>query len=246
MPVSQWELFRVEELTVWKFETRVNRFVVRVSRGDAHAIALLRNTGRLLELRDGLSVLCAPKSRGKTSLLLVAAECEDGFVLLDTVTQSRAFEVAHSRGFLPWLGWRILRREVTVDDSRLDYEIGKGRSRGYLELKSAALTEGTFASYPDCPSDRGAKHIRRLIEVASTGRRSVMLFIATNPRVTRFWPNWNADERICLSLVEAEAAGVEIRCMKAVLSADGAVRLESPDIAVDLSRSRQDRPTGRP
>jgi DNA-binding sugar fermentation-stimulating protein len=66
----------------------------------------------------------------------------------------------------------------------------------------------------------------------------VILFVATNPRVTGFWPNWGADERIGHSLLKAQAAGVEVRCIKVVLLEGGAVRLESPELAVNLSRSR--------
>ena len=149
---------------------RENRFVVTVRRGGTTKRALLRNTGRLQELlRPGNTALCRDRSGGRTACeilgILVEGDPAGRAVLIDPYTQARVFEAAARRKLLPWLdgAWAIQDREVAVGGgSRLDYRITDGKSEGYLELKSAAFCDGHYAMYPDCPSERGLRHILAL------------------------------------------------------------------------------------
>ncbi len=47
----------------------------------------------------------------------------------------------------------------------------KGSGELYMEVKSAVLRGGSYAMYPDCPTLRGQRHIRTLIDHARRGQR---------------------------------------------------------------------------
>lgn len=71
--------------------------------------------------------------------------------VVDTQIQLRAFEGAMN--LIPrFVGCRILRRNVRVGESVLDYLLKCPDGDLILEVKSAVLRVGGYASYPDCPS----------------------------------------------------------------------------------------------
>ena len=107
--------------TVVRHDTRVT--VIACAAGQEFR-ALLRNTGRLADLiHPGAEILCLPKEGGKTAAQVLGTVVDDErATLLDTLVQARAFETAAKRGLIPWLPG-IVRREVRVRESRLDYAI---------------------------------------------------------------------------------------------------------------------------
>jgi sugar fermentation stimulation protein A len=221
---------------------RLNRFVVEVLVSGDSTRAYINNTGRLLEyLVEGRRAYCLPFSEPKkTSHRLFAVEDPPGAALIDTRLQMRAFEYAVEQGLIPWLeGYRILRREPTLGDSRLDYLLeGKG-SRLYLEIKSAVLRDGAVAMYPDCPTRRGQRHIRELIQHVKAGGRGTILFLAALPGVRAFRTSPEGDPAIPPLLWEARQVGVEIRSL-GMHYAPGlsSVVLDNADLPVLLQRDQ--------
>ncbi len=47
-----------------------------------------------------------------------------------------------------------------------------------MEVKSAVLREGNYAMFPDCPSLRGQRHVKDLIDWAQKGGDAFVLFMA--------------------------------------------------------------------
>ena len=222
------------------FLERLNRFVALVEVNGERKKALVTNTGRLKEFMvSGGRVFCTHKTCGKTDFVLVAFEDLDGKgAVIDTRTQAKAFERAVELNVIPWLrDCRIKRKEVTVGKSRLDYLFECPDGEIYAEMKSAVLRggeRGEYAMYPDCPSVRGRKHIKELIELKKAGRRAMIFFIGAMPGVERFKPYKRGDPEIARLLVEAKEEGVEIRALSISLLPDGRVVLERPSLEVEV------------
>lgn len=228
-------LFTIET-SQFRFVRRVNRFVAEVSNGKED-LALVRNTGRLLDLLvPNARCLCVPKTGGKTSYTLAGVLLNDTkAALIDPGLQSRAFETAAERGLLPWLRhWSVVGKEVKHGDSRIDYVIGLGKEKGFLETKSAAYFTGYYSSYPDCPSDRGQRHIKLLSSIAKKGQRAIILFVAAHPFARAFSPNFEQDPRIPMALREGKASGLEIHSIKIHLEYDGSVVMDNPNLPVEV------------
>ncbi len=222
------------------FIERLNRFVALVEVNEETRKALVTNTGRLEEFMvPGRKAFCLPKSGGKTDFVLVAFEDLDGKgAVIDTRTQAKAFERAVELNLVPWLkDCRIKRKEVTVGKSRLDYLFECPDGEIYAEMKSAVLRggeRGEYAMYPDCPSTRGQKHIRELIELKKAGKRAMMFFIGAMPGVERFKPYERGDPEIARLLAEAERSGVEVNALSISLLPEGKVVLERPSLEIEV------------
>ncbi|ASA77838.1 DNA/RNA nuclease SfsA [Thermococcus sp. 5-4] len=222
------------------FRKRLNRFVALVDVEGKERKALVTNTGRLEEFMvPGRKAFCTPKTGGKTDFVLVAFEDLGGKgAVIDTRTQAKAFERAVGLGLVPWLrGCRIKRKEIKVGKSRLDYLFECPEGEVYAEMKSAVLRggeKGEYAMYPDCPSVRGQRHIRELIELSKAGKKAMIFFIGAMPGVERFRPYGRGDPEIARLLKEADKVGVEIHALGISLLPDGRVVLERPSLEIEL------------
>jgi sugar fermentation stimulation protein A len=214
---------------------RLNRFVVEVSLKGRTEHAHINNTGRLLEfLVEGRKAACLPTSGGKTSYRLFAISEEAGWALIDTQFQMRAFEQAVKQRRIPWLsGWRLQRRNPRLGESVLDYLFAneKGSGELYMEVKSAVLRDGSYAMYPDCPTLRGQRHIRTLIDHARRGEKAAICFMAAFKGATAFRPYANGDPVVAALLKQAKGEGVETRAVSMHFNGKG-IRLGNPDLSV--------------
>jgi len=74
----------------------------------------------------------------------------------------------------------------------------------YLEIKSAVLRGNkVYAMYPDCPSVRGRRHIREIIDYVKRGGLGGLLFIVALPYATAFRSHSEGDPEISKLLKEA-------------------------------------------
>jgi len=155
--------------------------------------------------------------------------------IIDPYTQAKVFEIAVNNKLIPWLkGWKVERKEVNVTGSRLDYKITNGMYEGYMELKSAAYYDGYYAMYPDCPSERGLRHINTLERLNKQGYRSVITFLAAHPYAKAFKPNILAHEQLALKLSSAHREGLEVYAVKSFLHIDGNVFVSDSDLPIEL------------
>ncbi|NSW76581.1 MAG: DNA/RNA nuclease SfsA [Candidatus Atribacteria bacterium] len=229
-------LFRIESVLRARFLTRVNRFVVRVEGEKGQFLLSLNNTGRLEKLlREGHTVLFVPHERPKTRGRLVGVEEEDGFVLVDTDLQMKAFEVAFSRGLFPWLSmWFAYRRNPRLGNSVLDYLFVRENEQAYGEVKSALYREGNLALYPDAPTERGRRHLRTLLELQENGVPTYIIFAVALPGVAGCAPFEERDKEVAELLREAHTKGVAVKSFLLSLASPGVVSLEHSDFPVFL------------
>jgi len=173
------------------FIKRLNRFVGLIEINGEVKKALITNTGRLEEFMvEGRKAFCIPKQGGKTEFILIGfLEKEGRGAIIDTRTQAKAFERAVELGLISWLkNWKIKKKEVKIGNSRLDYLLNYNGEEIWVEMKSAVLRDGEYASYPDCPSTRGQKHVKELIKLRKDGKRAMLVFICALSGVEKFRP----------------------------------------------------------
>jgi len=148
----------------------------------------------------------------------------------------RAFERALVEGRIEWLsGWRLQRRNPRLYDSVLDYALVRDSAPGelYIEVKSAGLQRRAYAMHPDCPTLRGQRHIRALIDHARRKQRGGICFIATFKDAAAFRPYESGDPVVAALLKQGAHAGVEIRAVSLYFDGKG-IQLGDPDLPVHI------------
>ena len=217
---------------------RINRFVVQIEIDETKRRAHINNTGRLEEfLVKGRKAFCFPSFHpGKTDFRLFAVEEKGQGALIDTQIQMKTFEEALSKGYFPWLnGCSRYKRNARLGSSLIDYLLQCHGSFLYLEIKSAVLRIGEFASYPDCPSLRGQRHIQELTSHVRRGGRGIILFMAALPQVQGFRPDLTSDPDLCRYLKAAHLSGVKVKAAGLFYNPEkSSVYLTNPDLPVDL------------
>lgn len=116
-------------------------------------------------------------------------------------------------------GYGSMRREVAfgTERSRVDLLLeSPGEPACYVEVKNvtAAASKGV-ALFPDCVSERGAKHLRELVRLKAAGLRPVQLYCVQRGDVREVRPADGIDAEYGRMLREAIAAGVEVLAYRA-------------------------------
>jgi sugar fermentation stimulation protein A len=206
-------LLKIENYEKGVIIERLNRFVVKVKIKNRLTLAHLNNTGRLEDfLKKGEVGLFLPIKNKLKFRLSMIKESKNIYSIIDTQLQMKCFEIALKKGYISWLkGAKILKRNFRINHSLIDYLIQHKNKKYLLEIKSAVMKYKNFAMYPDCPSIRGQKHIKELID---NYRNSIILFIAGIKNISAFSPNKNADPKIYELLKIAKEKGVKIKAIQ--------------------------------
>lgn len=199
---------------------RYKRFLADIALRDGATItAHCANPGAMLGLtppdaRVLVSRSPDPKRKLACSLELIEVDFGDGpqWVGINTGLPNRIAEEAIRAGNIPELGgYETIRREVNYGrNSRIDLLLeGAGRPPCYVEIKNVHLcrTPG-LAEFPDCRTERGAKHLHELAGMAASGARAVMLYVI-QMRADRFALAADLDPAYATAFGTARAAGVE-------------------------------------
>jgi len=234
------ELLRLPKPLECRFVERLNRFVALVECGGKPVRAYLTNTGRLKDLlKPGAKAYCVSRLSRRTEAWLIAVDEVMGPALIDTRVQERCFEEAVKRSLLPWLrGFDRVFRAPRVGDSVLDFMLEGGGARAFVEVKSAVLRtgpSGEFASYPDCRSLRGERHLRLLRRLAEEGLTAVAVFVAGLAGVKAFTPYDEGDPAVRPLLRGLASAGGLVKAVELTYDpTSSTVTLANPDLPVLL------------
>ncbi len=186
---------------------RYKRFLFDAILDDGSAITgSCPNTGSMRGLtapgsRIWMSESDSPTRKHRHRLELV--EADDTIVGINTGLPNRLAEEAIHAGLVSDLGsYPVLEREKKYGrNSRIDILLsGPDRPLAYVEVKNVHFrrTAG-LAEFPDTVTERGAKHLEELGDMAEAGCRAVMLYLIQREDCSRF--------RICADLDPAYAAG---------------------------------------
>ena len=200
-----------ENMTPGVFRARPNRFVAHVEIDGETEICHVKNTGRCRELLvPGCTVWCQRSSNPnrKTKFDLIAVQKGQRLINMDSQAPNAAAKEWLRSGGLEEIS--DLRAETVQGDSRFDFSFTKDGKQCFLEVKGCTLENDGVCAFPDAPTERGAKHLRGLTELAKSGFGAYVLFVIQMTDVKYIHPNDATDPNFGTALREAAAAGVQV------------------------------------
>ena len=203
------------------FRARPNRFVARVEISGVEETVHVKNTGRCRELLPpGARVWCQKSSNPnrKTQYDLITVRKGERLINMDSQAPNIAAGEWLRGGGLGQI--QNLRAEVKQGDSRFDFSFNKDGIPCFLEVKGVTLETDGVCAFPDAPTDRGAKHLRGLAELARAGYGAYVLFVIQMADVKYLHPNDATDPNFGAALREAAAAGVTVLAMDCAVTED--------------------------
>jgi sugar fermentation stimulation protein A len=212
---------------------RYKRFLADIQLPDEVITAACPNTGSMMGCADAGSRVWLSESERLTRKYRHTWEIvEVGKVMIgiNTSLPNALVEEAIGAGTIAELaGYASLRREVAFGEERSRVDLlleGPGKKPCYVEVKNvtAAASRGV-ALFPDCVSERGAKHLRELMRLKAAGLRPVQLYCVQRGDVNEVRPADGIDPQYGRTLREALAAGVEVLAYRAKVT-PGEIRLE--------------------
>jgi sugar fermentation stimulation protein A len=141
----------------------------------------------------------------------------------DTHLANELIETALLHRLLPSLeSFVVLKREPrSRDGGRLDFLLGNGVGECLLEVKSATITSGDFAQFPDSQSPRCVEHLNALIKAVKAGRRAMLVFLIQRGDPQGLKINTNCDPAFNRAFARARKAGVEFQALKHTVTTKG-------------------------
>jgi len=206
---------RLPHLTQGNFVRRENRFRVTVDVEGQRVAAHLPNSGRLTELltpgRPCWLERVVDSSRRKTSFDLKLLAFAGVLVSVDArLPNPLVAEALEEDRLAPFQGYTAFRREVTLGDSRMDFQVQMPEGLLWVEAKSVTLVDRGLALFPDAPTRRGTRHVEALTRAARDGHRAAIVFVVQRPDALRFSPHSAADPAFSEALRSAAQWGVEV------------------------------------
>ncbi len=199
------------------FVERPNRFITHINLEGTIVVSHLPDPGRLKELLvPGAIVWLRPTPKGsdrKTKFSTIMVEHKGVLISLDSTLPNRFFKEAFNT--IPiFKDWEINRSEIRIKENRIDFLLNDPEGIKVLtEVKSVTFVENGIAKFPDAVTERGRQHADLLRSLAKEGKRTIILFICQRPDAIKFQPMWDRDPALSESLIMAQKAGVDIRCI---------------------------------
>ena len=189
------------------FVDRPNRFIAHVSLDGDVVTCHMPNPGRMWELLfPGVTVYVRPADNPKrrTAYDVIGIERDGVPILLDTQYNNDTAAWLVQEHLIPgWEDWDLIRREITVGDSRFDLLLGRGEERFFVEVKSCTLFSRDGAMFPDAVTERGRKHILELAAMSRQGIHTGVLFLVHWNRARWFLPDYHTDPAFAQAFYEA-------------------------------------------
>ncbi|MEM7752207.1 MAG: DNA/RNA nuclease SfsA, partial [Pseudomonadota bacterium] len=201
---------------------RYKRFLADVTlEADGREVVVhCPNPGSMMGLAEpGMRVWLEPNEDPKKKLKYGwrLVELEAGHMAgIDTAVPNRVVKEALQAGAVPELAsYGAVRPEVKYStNSRIDFLLSEpGLPDAYVEVKNVHLMRDPgLAEFPDCVTERGAKHLRDLSAMVAEGHRAVMLYLVQRTDCDRFQLARDLDPGYGAAFDAAQAAGVEMLC----------------------------------
>lgn len=199
------------------FLERPNRFIVKALYNGEEITCHMPNPGRMKELLfPGVTLLITPHQAKATAFRVIGIMKGQTALMLDTLKSNTVAEwLINSRQIPGWESYFVVKREITMGDSRFDLLLSDGRNEPFpVEVKTCTLFGKHGAMFPDAVTARGAKHVRELTERARQGMKSGILMLVQQNQCSWFLPDFHTDPefahafRDSLPYVEWKIAGI--------------------------------------
>lgn len=207
-----------------KFIRRPNRFQAYVYLNDEELMVHVPNTGRCKEiLTVGSTVLLREESNPlrKTPYDLIAGYKGDKLISIDSHIPNRVVEEAlREKKVEKLITYDIIQREKTFGSSRFDFKLTNTleNQEYYLEVKGVTLEKEGIAMFPDAPTERGARHLRELVDVVKAGMGAGVLFLIQIEGIESFRPHDEMDKAFGEALRYAHSNGVEVYAYNCIVT----------------------------
>ncbi len=234
-------LIHMAGLIKGRLVTRYKRFFADIELDTGETItAHCPNPGKMLGLLDSgtpalVTHLNDPKK--KLQYRLEALAENDTWVGVNTQWPNRVVPLAIKARLIPELaGYTTIQPEKKYGhNSRIDlYASGHVfLADAYIEIKNVHFSrQPGLAEFPDCVTERGAKHLYELIEMVKTGYRAVVVFCVQRDDCERFDIARDCDPGFGRAYDAAREAGVEVIAIGFGFSQEG-LRFAGPVVVTE-------------
>ncbi len=169
---------------------------------------------------------------------LVEADLGSGpeFIGVNTQQPNTLVAEALKEGLIPELRhYTSVRQEVKYGaKSRVDFLLeSPSRRPCCLEVKNVHLMrKPRLAEFPDCVTDRGAKHLEELAAAVGGGARAVMLFVIQIASADRFAIARDIDPDFATAFDQARGQGVQMLAWRCNVNLNG-IEIAAPVPIID-------------
>jgi sugar fermentation stimulation protein A len=199
------------------FLKRYKRFFVDVLLDDGtEVVAHCPNPGAMLGvLESGNRVALTHNNNParKLSYTWQLVEAEGTWIGVNTHLTNKIVAAALEQKLISEVSeYSVTQREVKYGtNSRIDFLLtGEELPPCYLEVKNVHLKRNNVAQFPDCVTERGAKHMSELASMRQQGMRCVVLYVVQRNDVKEFSLAADIDPAYAKASEFAKASGVEM------------------------------------
>lgn len=212
---------------------RYKRFLADVVLESGEMVtAHVANPGAMIGLERPFSRVWLSKSENPMRKLaytweLIEVDLGSGpeLVGINTGQPNTLVSEALDAGLIPELrNYASVRREVKYGtNSRVDFLLEDASRRPcYVEVKNVHLMRRPrLAEFPDCVTDRGARHLEELSVAVATGARAVLLFVIQIQSANRFAIARDIDPDYAEAFERARAKGVQMLAWQCTVNVGG-------------------------
>ena len=224
---------RYERIAEGKFIERPNRFVAKVEIDGKTETVHVKNTGRCRELLQTGATVYLEDFQGRMgsrkmrySLVAVDKVTDRGVmtVNMDSQAPNKVAHEALKEGRIPLEGMgnlTLIRPETKYGDSRFDFYLEDDLgNRAFVEVKGVTLERDGHASFPDAPTERGARHVRELASALKEGYKAYILFVIQMKPIHDIRPNEEHDPVFSEELRKAVSEGVRAVAVDCLVTPD--------------------------
>jgi sugar fermentation stimulation protein A len=223
---------------------RYKRFLADVVLDSGEMVTVhVANPGAMIGLDRPFSRVWLSKSDNPLRKLpytweLIEVDLGSGpeLVGVNTVQPNTLVAEALDAGIVPELrNYASVRREVKYgNNSRVDFLLEDAARRAcYVEVKNVHLMRRPrLAEFPDCVTDRGARHLDELAVVLATGARAVLIYVVQIQSAERFALARDIDPDYAAAFDRARAKGVQMLAWNCTVNV-GAIEMAAPVSIVD-------------
>ena len=214
---------RYKSIKKGTFICRPNRFIAEVEVDGEIKICHVKNTGRCKELLiKGVSVILEKSgiSTRKTEYDLVAVYKGNELINIDSQAPNKVVGEWLESG-RHFDGITAIKPESKYKNSRFDFYIEIGNRKIYAEVKGVTLERDGVVLFPDAPTERGAKHIKELIDATENGYEAYIFFVVQMKNCKYFTPNTETDPVFAEALRNAVSKNVKVIALNCSVYEDG-------------------------
>ncbi len=195
-------------------------------------LAHLPNSGRLSTVLFPSAVVYLRRRpvhpRRRSGFDLFAVQRSGITTIVDAQFSNFLARMAFERGLFEALaGYRLVGKNLKVNDARLDIVLERDLNNFFLEVKSVTHVINGVALFPDAPTIRGRKHIQNLIRLSERGFNAGVLFSVQRPDARVLRPNVEVDPQFAELLKEAVRKNVKIFTLNSVFTPPKTIELKS-------------------